>query len=130
MLDGGDVSDPDAVEEQELKKAFGTDEAIGLIKLLYPEVDQLKQNIDGMNESVKGGTAVTEEMASAILKGPGQAFPLMMQQITNMTVAVGGLLAPVMVSIADIVGGAATALGAFTENFPMLSKFIAFAIVM
>ena len=119
----------DAIEEQELKKAFGSDEAIGLIKLLYPEVDQLKQNIDGMSESVKGGTAVTEEMASAILKGPGKVLPRVMQQISNMTVAVGGLLAPAVLAIGNVLGSAATSVAAFTENFPVLSKFIAFAVV-
>ncbi|POC78241.1 phage tail tape measure protein, partial [Vibrio vulnificus] len=31
----------DAVEKQELKKAFGTDEAIAMIDLMYPKLDQL-----------------------------------------------------------------------------------------
>lgn len=119
----------DAVEEQELKKAFGTDEAIGLIKLLYPEVDQLRQNIDGMNGSLSKGTAVTEDMAKTILKGPGQALPLMMQQISNMTVAIGGLLAPAMMGIAGFAGDAAMAISSFTEQFPLLSKMLGFAVV-
>lgn len=119
----------DAIEEQELKKAFGTDEAIGLIKLLYPEVDNLSKSIEGMNASVQGGTETTEQMAKTILKGPGKALPLMMQQVSNMTVAVGGLLAPAMMATADVLGSAAMKLAQFTEEFPFLSKVIAFAVV-
>ncbi|MCF1458079.1 MAG: phage tail tape measure protein, partial [Shewanella sp.] len=115
----------DALEEQEIKAAFGTDEAVDMIKLLYGEVDTLRGNIDSMNTSLAGGMDKTNQMASAILNGPAESFQLMGQRVTNASAAVGKLFAPTLVFAAGVVGGFATGLSDLMEQFPLLSNGIA-----
>jgi hypothetical protein len=119
----------DAVEEQELKKAFGTDEAIAMIKLLYPEVDTLKTSISGMNESLRGGMDTTDAMAKKILEGPNESLALLSSRVLNMAAALGYLFAPAVMFVADRIGDFAIGLANFSEQFPFLSQVIAFAIV-
>ena len=118
----------DALEEKEIKDAFGTDEAVAMIKLLYPEIDTLKGNIDGMTKSLAGGMDKTNQMATAILTGPAESFQLMNQRITNATASVGKAFAPTMVFAAGVVGGFANGLADLMEQFPFLSNTIAIAV--
>lgn len=118
----------DALEEQELKKAFGTDEAIGLIKLLYPEVDTLKKSISGMDKTLGGGMKTTEEMAKK-MQGPAEGMGVLTQRIQNLTATVGKLFAPSMTFVAGVIGGAAIALDSFIDRFPILSQVVAGTIV-
>ena len=53
----------DAVEKQQLKEAFGTDEAVAMIDLLYNNVDTLNTGIQDLSDSMQQGTAVTKDMA-------------------------------------------------------------------
>lgn len=62
----------DAVEKRQLKEAFGTDEAVAMIDLLYNNVDTLTSGIDDLSVSMQGGTKVTKEMAEAINNTPEQ----------------------------------------------------------
>ena len=62
----------DAVEKRELKEAFGTDEAVALIDLLYNNVETLDSGIQDLQGSMKNGISVTEEMAEAINNTPEQ----------------------------------------------------------
>ncbi len=64
----------DAVEKMELKEAFGTDEAVALIDLLYNNVETLDSGIQDLQGSMKIGISVTEEMAEAINNTPEQKF--------------------------------------------------------
>ena len=73
----------DAVEKQKLKEAFGTDEAVAMIDLLYNDIEGLSGGIDAMAESMKQGTSVTTEMAEAINNTPAQKFEVLKQQIHN-----------------------------------------------
>jgi len=73
----------DALESAELKKAFGTEEAVGLVKLLYNETDTLTKNIDTMGVSLQNGTKKTLEMAKATNKG--KEFDLLGQQLDNIS---------------------------------------------
>lgn len=119
----------DAMETQEMKKAFGTDEAIAMIQLLYPEMDSLKKNIGSMGEALKTGMTTTERMADIMNKGPNESFKLMSQRVQNTAVTLGAVLAPSMMFAADSVGRLATFVGALVERFPFLSKVIGFALV-
>lgn len=119
----------DAVETQKMKEAFGTDEAIALIQLLYPEVDSLKKNIGGMQEALKGGMSTTQKMAEVMNSGPSEAFQLMGQRIQNASVSVGEQLAPAMVLGANLIGQLAQFVGYLAEQFPFLSQVLAFAAV-
>lgn len=94
----------DAVEKQQLKEAFGTDEAIALIDLLYQNTDQLKTGIDDLQSSMSNGVSVTEEMAAAINNTPERKFEVVKQKIHNATEELGKGLLPTVNSALDVVG--------------------------
>jgi hypothetical protein len=119
----------DAVEGAELQKAFGTEEAVALIKLLYPEVDALKTSMGSLDESLRGGMTTTEEMARAMQQGPLAVFGLFGQRMGNVAAAVGKLFAPAMVFAADGLGQLAGFITMLVERFPFLSTVVAYAIV-
>ena len=99
----GDTSD--AVEKQQIKEAFGTDEAVAMIDLLYSDIDGLSGGIDSMAESMKKGSAVTTEMAEAINNTPAQKFQVLKQQIHNNVEELGNGLLPVVNETMDKVSG-------------------------
>ena len=84
----------DAMEKKELKEAFGTDEAIALIDLLYNNTDQLKTGIDDLQTSMAGGTKTTEQMAKAINDTPQGKFEVLKQELHNATEELGQGLLP------------------------------------
>ncbi|OCH08101.1 phage tail tape measure protein [Aliivibrio fischeri] len=119
----------DAIEEQELKKAFGTDEAMAMIKLLYPEINTLKKNIGDMDGALKGGMESANKMAEAILLGPNESVERMNQRVSNLTATLGKVFAPMMMFVADTVGEAAMMLGDMAERFPFLTQLVGGAVM-
>jgi TP901 family phage tail tape measure protein len=95
----------DAVEKQQLKEAFGTDEAVAMIDLLYGDIDGLSGGIDSMADSMKRGTDVTHEMAEAINNTPAQKFEVLKQQIHNNVEELGNGLLPAVNNTMDKVSG-------------------------
>lgn len=95
----------DAVEKQQLKEAFGTDEAVAMIDLLYGDIDGLSGGIDSMADSMKRGTDVTKEMAEAINNTPAQKFEVLKQQIHNNVEELGNGLLPAVNNTMDKVSG-------------------------
>lgn len=95
----------DAVEKRELKEAFGTDEAVALIDLLYNNVETLDSGIQDLQGSMKSGISVTEEMAEAINNTPEQKFQVIKQQIHNNVEELGNGLLPVVNDTMDKVSG-------------------------
>lgn len=95
----------DAVEKQQLKEAFGTDEAVAMIDLLYGDIDGLSGGIDSMADSMKRGTDVTQEMAEAINNTPAQKFEVLKQQIHNNVEELGNGLLPAVNNTMDKVRG-------------------------
>lgn len=96
----------DAVEKQQLKEAFGTDEAIALIDLLYQNTDQLKSGIDDLHTSMSEGVGVTEDMANAINNTPESKFTVLKQQIHNATEELGKGLLPTVNGAMEVVSAA------------------------
>ena len=95
----------DAVEKRELKEAFGTDEAVALIDLLYNNVEVLDSGIQDLQASMKDGISVTEEMAEAINNTPEQKFQVLKQQIHNSVEELGSGLLPAVNNTLDKVSG-------------------------
>jgi len=89
----------DAVEKQELKKAFGTDEALAMIDLLYGKTGDLKKNISGMNTSLSQGEKKATEMAKAAQKG--REFERLGQQMGNLSAIIGESFAPAVLWVTD-----------------------------
>ena len=86
----------DAVEKQEIKSAFGTDEAVAMIDLLYNDIDGLTGGIDSLASSMKQGVSVTNEMAEAIDNTPERKFEVLRQKIHNNVEELGKNLLPVV----------------------------------
>lgn len=112
----------DAVEKQELKKAFGTDEAIDMIDLMFPKLDQLEANITGMNQNLKGGLSTTMDMAGNILNGPNESVELFNQRLGGLMVTLGKGVAPAFQFVTDKVGGVLVMVTNLLERFPMLTQ--------
>ena len=112
----------DALESAELKKAFGTEEAVALIKLMYNETDTLTDNINKMSISLEGGTAKTKEMAKAMNKG--KEFELLGQQMNNVSTLIGGAFAPLALDLSNKIGGVVTSVGSWMEENEELTSTI------
>ena len=84
----------DAVEKQQLAEAFGTDEAVDLIDLMYGKVGDLQTNIVGLYDALGSGTGVAQAMASAINETEPERFERLQQRIHNVTESIGGSLLP------------------------------------
>lgn len=121
----------DAMEKQELKEAFGTDEAVAMIDLLYNNVDVLKGGIDDLSVSMKKGVSVTKEMAAAINSTPEQKFKVIQQQIHNNVEELGNALLPIANDVLTKVGELVTKWSAWiTENRATVETIVRMAAVL
>ena len=120
-----------AIEKQELKQAFGTDEAVAMIDLLYNNVDVLKGGIDDLSASMKNGVSVTKEMASAINSTPEQKFKVIQQQIHNNVEELGNALLPIANDVLTKVGELVAKWSAWTtENRATVETIVRMAAVL
>ena len=120
-----------AIEKQELKEAFGTDEAVAMIDLLYNNVDVLKGGIDDLSASMKNGVSVTKEMASAINSTPEQKFKVIQQQIHNNVEELGNALLPIANDVLTKVGELVAKWSAWiTENRATVETIVRMAAVL
>lgn len=79
----------DAMEKQEIAEAFGTDEAVDLIDLLYNKCGDLQGNILTMYDALGSGTGVATEMANAINETEPERFERLTQRIQNVKESIG-----------------------------------------
>lgn len=114
----------DAVEKRELKEAFGTDEAVALIDLLYNNIETLDGGIQDLQQSMKSGIAVTEEMAEAINNTPEQKFQVLKQQIHNNVEELGKGLLPVVNDTIEKVSGLISKVSEWIANNQGAAKAI------
>lgn len=84
----------DASEKIQLKNAFGTEEAVKLIDLLYNKTGDLQTNILTIHESMGKGTEVTNQMANAINSTSGEKFQILKQRISNCVEEIGNNMLP------------------------------------
>ncbi len=84
----------DAAEKMQIQKAFGTDEAVALIDLLYSKTDSLQENILTIYNSMGKGTTVAREMATAINETEPEKFERLKQRLHNVTEELGNQLLP------------------------------------
>ncbi|MGE4319622.1 MAG: phage tail tape measure protein [Deferribacterales bacterium] len=86
----------DAVEKMEMTKAFGTEEAVALIDLLYNKVGDLQTNIVSLDTAMKGGKQFTLEMAQTMNNHLGASMQIAGQRFHNLLEIVGGIFAPMI----------------------------------
>lgn len=112
----------DAVESDELKSAFGTDEAVALVKMLYGETDTLTDSINKMNLSLQEGTLKTRQMAQAA--NYGKDVQLYDQKVNRLTTSLGNAFAPVMSTVLGIMGDGAVIISDFMNEHETLSSVV------
>ena len=85
-----------AAAQVKLKKAFGSDEAVKFLLQMSAGTESLESNIKSVGAAMKTGTAVTNQMASAMNQDIGARFGLIRQQMLNLTEILGRTLLPVV----------------------------------
>lgn len=114
----------DAIEKQEIAEAFGTDEAVDLIDLMYGKVGSLQDNILGMYDALGNGTAVAEEMASAMNETEPEKFQRLQQQLHNVAEAAGNTLLPTINNLMEGASGVIQKGAEWIDNHQQLVQII------
>ncbi|TQF70496.1 phage tail tape measure protein [Pseudoalteromonas luteoviolacea] len=105
-------------ESDALQKAFGTKEAVALIKQLMPQVDQLENNINQLGNISNMGVAV--EMADAM----GSAWDRFGGSLNAALVSMGQAVLPIIEPIVDLLATLLQGVVWLTQEFPILSGVI------
>lgn len=88
----------DAMEKKSIKEAFGSDEAVAVIDLLYGKTDQLQTGILDMYDAMGSGSAAAYEMANAINSTESQQYEVLKQRLHSVTEELGTGLLPTVSS--------------------------------
>jgi TP901 family phage tail tape measure protein len=91
----------DAVEKMEMQKAFGTEEAVAAIDLLYGKTGMLQDNILSLYGSMGQGIEIPTTMAQPINTAEGERWETMKQKMHNVTEQIGNGLLPSFNSLLD-----------------------------
>jgi len=111
----------DVAESDALKKAFGSDEAVGLIKLLMADTAGLTNNMEQLGK-VKG-LEQAEKMARAMVD-PWQQFG---SAVHALRIAFGQALLPVLNPLIEQLTGGAATVQRWTHLFPNLTRLVGLA---
>ena len=90
-----------AAAQVEIKKAFGSDEAVKFLLQMSQGVAALETNIRSVEQAMRTGTAVTEEMARSMNLDIGARLKLVGQQMGNLAEILGRTLLPVVTPVLD-----------------------------
>jgi len=88
-----------AAAQVQIKKAFGSDEAVKFVLQMAAGMDTLQGNIESVETAMKAGTATTTEMARAMNADIGAQFALAKQQVGNLFEILGRTLLPVVTPV-------------------------------
>lgn len=114
----------DAMEKQEIAEAFGTDEAVDLIDLLYNKCGDLQGNILTMYDALGSGTGVATEMANAINETEPERFERLTQRIQNVKESIGNSLLPTINDLMSTGEHVLTKVGSWVEENQELVRVI------
>ena len=84
----------DAAEKIKIQEAFGDQEAVALIDLLYNKTGDLQDNILSLYDSMGQGRGVAEGMADAMNQMEPDQFTVLQQKIQNVKETLGNSLMP------------------------------------
>lgn len=114
----------DATEKLELTKAFGDQEAVKLIDLLYNKTDELTSNITDMYSALGSRLTVTQQMAEAINSSEPDKFELLNQKAKIISETIGNSLLPLVNLIIDNGIKVLDSINKFTQEHPKLVSSI------
>ena len=106
-----------------LKNAFGSDEAVAMLKLLMPQTEQLKGNISDLANISDMGVAV--EMANAM----STSWDKFGGSLNAALVSLGQAVLPIIEPVVDVLASLLKAVVWLTQEFPTLTGIIAAAAV-
>lgn len=93
----------DAIEAAEITSAFGSDEAVKVIKVLWGQEEALRGNIKAMQDATSQGDAYVATMATAMDDNKASAYLKTKQQFEEMSVTIGTALLPVVTQLGNAV---------------------------
>ncbi len=114
----GDLSQAKA--QLALQKAFGSAEAVRFLMAFTGKTTYLTAKLRELKGAMKGGMAVTVEMAKAMNMRIGDVLQLFGQRMHNMFESIGKTLLPVVIPIVNAVGKVITAVQKFASENPRL----------
>ncbi len=119
----------DAIEAAEIKKAFGTDEAMKMINALYGQEAAIRANAEALGDAGRQGAAFTAEMAKAADANWDSAMVLMSQKMDVFRQKLGGALLPVLQKLLPVIDGMIDRVVAWADANPDLLAGIGAAVV-
>ncbi|MCY9765154.1 phage tail tape measure protein, partial [Paenibacillus alvei] len=119
----------DAAEKMQLQKAFGTDEAVALIDLLYGKTGDLQNNILMLYDSLGKGKQVALGMANAINETEGEKYTRLTQRVQNLKEKIGNGLLPVYNDLMSKGEGVLSSIASWIDENQELTKVISIVIL-
>jgi TP901 family phage tail tape measure protein len=113
----------DVAESDALKKAFGSDEAVGMIKLLMADTTGLATSIDSI------GKVTGMDKAKAMAKSMVDPFQRWNQGINAVKIGLGQALLPILYPLSEKLAEGAGWIHNWTQRSPMLTKVIGFTVI-
>lgn len=110
----------DAAEKLELQKAFGDQEAVALIDLMYSKTDALENNIVSLAYTMKDNEAQAVKMAEAINSTDPSKFEVMKQSLHNVAEKIGNAVTPAVNGFIDKAGPVITKTGEWIDSHQKL----------
>ncbi len=114
----------DAMEKQQIQKAFGRVEAVEVVDLFYNRIGDLTGNIDEMNQAMKAGITLTGEMALAMNLDMGSQLKLVRQQLHNLFEILGNNLLPIISPFLQGINRIILAAQKLAKTFPGVTKVV------
>ncbi len=113
-----------AATQVEIKKAFGSDEAVKFLLQMSAGVDALETNIQSVEQAMRTGTVVTEKMATAMNMDIGARATLIGQQFANLSQILGRTLLPIVEPIMSGISYLLIALQGMAKSVPGLTRVV------
>tara|TARA_R110000796_G_scaffold92007_7_gene196236 strand:+ start:1468 stop:3201 length:1734 start_codon:yes stop_codon:yes gene_type:complete len=113
----------DVAEGDELKKAFGSAEAVGTIKLLMNDIDGLGKSINDLGDVT--GMQQAEKMAMDMTDQSER----LSQSWYVIRAALGSAILPAFNDFVGLIADMGSGVLSFTEEFPTLTKWLGYAAV-
>ncbi|MEH6649986.1 MAG: phage tail tape measure protein [Motiliproteus sp.] len=111
----------DVAESDALKKAFGSDQAVGMIKLLMKDTGGLANNINAL------GKVTGMEKAQLMAKSMADPFEQMGAAVTAVKIGLGQVLLPAITPVIQAMTEGGATVTRWTHLFPNLTKVVGFA---
>lgn len=112
----------DAMEKMDIQKAFGTQEAVAVIDLLYGKVGDLQSNIRHLSGAMARGATFAQQMAMAMNVDPGAGMALLAQRWHNLVEIIGQQFLPVLIPLFTWIGEIIRYMTEFAQTHEMLTR--------